>query len=383
MTPDKKRLPVAPVLKVEVPEAPDVTLQPSQVAGSGEGFYKVPSSPATDLIHKVLGSGGDLANLPTKGKSVSHGTQLSIFELAEKRQIISESNAASITIELADVDKLTGTNKAAKKMFVFALVKINEQAYSGGAFRRNFIGFPLQELVDIGFYSRIQSARYGFRSAADILTSMKIKGSLKKGRNKAPTVEALSVLFTDTVIEKNYCTIYLNERIDWGLLASFYTILPRYAFRLPNRSFDLLYYIFYLARQNTKAIKKKGSFNISFRALQDRLNLPSEKGNTDPQRTIKEPIEKAITDIEEANRNSEFTMTPMYDDTLPIADYLNSGYLKIELKGGYAADFIALAEEQTKQVAVAAKRKKTIEDNARIKALADKMKEEEAPPADE
>lgn len=69
-------------------------------------------------------------------------------------------------------------------MFVFSLIKMNEQAFSGGTLRRNYIQFPLQELIKIGYYRRPQSARKGFNDAMDILTSLKLKGTLQKGKKK-------------------------------------------------------------------------------------------------------------------------------------------------------------------------------------------------------
>jgi hypothetical protein len=57
---------------------------------------------------------------------------------------------------------------------------------------------------------------------------------------------------------------------------------------------------FYLARQRVRDIEEKGYFTIGLRAVQERLNLPSEVGNKDPQRTIKELLEEAVTAIEEA-----------------------------------------------------------------------------------
>lgn len=168
------------------------------------------------------------------------------------------------------------------------------------------------------------------------------------------------MLFTGARIERGQCLIFFNPRISWGFLTQYFTILPSYYFRLPNRASDLLYYIFYLARQRVKEIEDRGYFTISMRAVQERLNLPSEVGNKDPHRTIKEPVEEAITAIEEASKDIEFTITPYYDIEAPISEYLDNGYLKIELKGKYAKDFIELSKDTTKQIQTAERRREAI-----------------------
>jgi hypothetical protein len=340
-------------------------------------FYNVPSSPATDTILKVIGTGSEINSLPSRNRSVNHNRTIEVYQNGQKRQIVVTGETSTITLELSDIDKLIGTNKQAKKMFILSLIKTNEQAFSDGSMRRNFVQFPLQELIDIGYYSRPQSARKGFNDAMEVLTSLKVKGTLKKGKKNTIEQSAIEVLFTGANIKKGTCTIFLNERINWGFVSSFYTVLPRYYFRLSNRASDLLYYIFYIARQRTKDIESRGYFTISMRAIQERLNLPSEIGNANPDRTIKKPIEDAVEAIEEASNDKEFNIELHYKEGAPIASYLSNGYLKIELKGEYAKDFIALSKEKAKQIEKHERKKEEIIEKAIIKKVADNMEKEE------
>lgn len=362
---------------IELVQTPEASIDLLTEKDRQRDFYNVPTSPATDTILKVMGTGADLATLPARTKEVNHNQKIEVLQSGNKRQVIVTSDVSTVTLELSDIDKLVGSNKAAKKMFVFALIKMNEQAFSSGTMRRNYIQFPLHELIDIGYYSRIQSARRGFNDAMDVLTSLKVKGTLQKGKKKTVEQSAIEVLFTGANIKKSACTIYLNERINWGFIATFYTILPRYYFRLRNRASDLLYYIFYLARQKVREIEERGYFTISLRAVQERLDLPSEIGNNNPERTIKQPIEDAITEIEEASNDPEFTITPIYNMDDPISTYLSNGYLKIELAGKYAQDFIALSRETAKQIRTAEKRRETIAQKALAINLAKKIEGEE------
>lgn len=333
-----------------------------------EPFYNVPTSPATNLFLEVLENGQNLTAL--KNKKVSHSQTIEVLGNGNARQVIATTDKATITLELSDIDKLIGTNKPAKKMFIYTLIKLNEQAFSNGDLKRNYIQFPLQELIDIGFYSRPQSARKGFNDAMDILTSFKIKGTLQKGRKKTIEQSAIAVLFPYAEIKKGTCTITVNDKINWNFITQFYTIVPRNSFKLGNRAFDLQYYIFYLARQNVKKIEDKGYFTISLRAIQQKLSLPMETDTVNPYRDIMEKgILKAVEEIKDSIDSTEYKLSLVYDANQPIASYLSNGYLKVELKGSYATRFIEISKNQAKQIETAQKRKQTIQD----KAIAMKM----------
>lgn len=344
-------------------------------------FYNVPDSTASNLILETLGAGAAIADLPARKRQVNHSTTLEVLERGKRRQVSLKTQKASVTIELADIDKLTGSNKPAKKLFVLALIKANEQAIHDGQLTKNYISFPLQELIDTGFYSTPQSARKGFNAGMDTLTSLKIKGHIQQTKKKGSSIDALEVLFTGARIERGQCTIFFNERISWSFIAQYFTILPRYYFRLPNRASDLLYYIFYLARQHTKDIEERGYFTISFRAIQHRLQLPSEVGNNNPDRTIKQPIEEAIEQIEDGHSglygNEDFSLLPVYDEYAPIANFLDNGYLRVELKGSFAETFIAISKDTAKQIEAAQKRQARITEKAIAINTAKKLEAEE------
>ncbi len=331
-------------------------------------FYNVPDSTASNLILETLGAGENIADLPARKKQINHNTTYEVLEDGRKRQVSLVNPKAKVTIELADIDKLTGSNKPAKKLFVLSLIKANEQAIFDGQLTKDYISFPLQELIDIGFYKTPQSARTGFKAGMDALTSLKIKGHIQQTKKKGSSIDALEVLFTGARIERGQCTIYFNERISWSFIAQYFTILPRYYFRLPNRASDLLYYIFYLARQHTRDIEERGYFTIGFRAIQHRLQLPSEIGNTRPQQTIKQPIEDAIEELETEHSNlygnTEFSLLPVYDEAASIKDYLDNGYLRVGLTGAFAQTYIEISKDTAKKIEQAEKRQARITEKA-------------------
>ena len=343
-------------------------------------FYNMPNSPASNLFLDVLGAGADVADLPDRKRQVNHNTEYDVSENGKRRLVTLMSQKASVTIELTDIDKITGSNKAAKKLFVLFLIKANEQAIHNGQLTKDYISFPLQELVDIGFYTTPQSARKGFRAGFDALKSVEIGGKVQKTKKREITQEGVRVLFTGYDIDKGQCVVYLNNHMNWAFLIQYFTILPSYYFRLPNRASDLLYYIFFLARQHTKDIEERGYFTISFRAIQHKLQLPNEVGSPNPQRDIKDAIENAIEQLEiehsKTYGNTDFSLLPVYDEKAQIADYLNNGYLKVELKGAFAEKFIAISKDTTKQIETAQKRQARITERAVAINTAKKLESE-------
>ena len=306
-------------------------------------FFDLPNSSASHLLFDILVAGENIANIPKRKKHVNHSTKYEVKASGNKRQVSMENyqGTAKVTVELADINIL---NKAGKKLLILSMIKANEQSLHNGELTRDYISFPLQELVDYGLYSRLSGARKGFAIGTDALTSIKIKGTIRKTKKSTATIQALEVPFTGAKIENNQCFIYLNNRIDWKFLAQYFTKIPKYYFKLSNRASDFLYYIFYLARQHTNEIAERGYFTVSFRAIHSLLQLPDPSTARNPQRDIKEVIENAITEIETEHNttygNKELSFALVYSEQAGISEYLDNGYLKVSLSGTFAEFFI-------------------------------------------
>ena len=343
-------------------------------------FYSMPDSTTTHLIYQGLNAGANMADLKDRMELVDKKKALVPQHSGDQSRLVYTANDSNIIIDFDDIRKLTGKNTPAKKFFVLTLIKANEQAIFNGVLKQDYVSFPLQELVDLGFYQSTDSARRGFNQAMETLTSIKARGRIKrKGKKKDEILtgagDAGEVLFTgwDRIIGKGQCIVYLNHRINWDFIAQYFTLLPAYYFGLPSRPSDLLYYISFLARQNTKKIAETGSFNISFRAIQMFLRLPNENKAPNPYRDIKEAIENAITEIETAHRkalnNKDLQLEPVYNERANIVDYLDNGYLKVYLNGKFAEPYQKMYRETMKKIDQAEKRKqKRIE--AKIKKSA-------------
>lgn len=345
-------------------------------------FFNLPTSSANNVITEILSYKENINQLPIRKKQINHNSLYKVFKDDNKRRVTFKNDNAEIVIELENIEKIMGKKNPAMKFFVLSLIKANEQALHDGELEKDYVTFPLQELINIGFYKSIDGARRGFLKGTEALTSLKLKGKVRKAKNKEVMIHALEVLFTGAKVDRGQCYIYLNNRIDWSFITQYYSLIPKYYFSLSSRASELLYYIFFLARQNTKDIAENGCFNISFRAIQHRLLLPLENETKNPLRDIKEEIENAITEIEDAhfldygkdNKEVEFSLLQIYNENSSIEEYLNNGYLKIELKGDFAKKFIEINQDTIKQIETAKKRKNKAIEIAIEKKIIEKLK---------
>lgn len=346
------------------------------------GFCVTPSSAAINLMQEVLTSGNDVDSLKDRKALVSNGADYEIFPAGEGRKISYKSDSEKVEISFESISKLAGNNKGVKKLLTLVLTLANEQAAHNGYLFKNYVSFTLVQLVELGMYSSIRSARTGFLNSADKLESMKlsVQAKSKKELSDPDAVKAAGgVLFTYHEINDGICYIYFNEQFNWKTILQYYMVIPPYYFSLSNRGADLLFYICYLARQNCDKIVETGHFCIGFRALQARLQLPHENDTNDPKRTIKDPIETAIEEIEEANHEyfgsaaSEFNIFPVCDDKAPAGIFLDRGYLRVSFNGSLAKNFFSIAESKEKKIKQAANKKERIAEKAQAIKMAKAM----------
>lgn len=343
----------------------------------------LPTSPALTLLYDVLG-GGDLDQLPDRKRSYNRNIQLLVEGQGDKRRISYTKDKTTVSIEIDDFQKIMNRNPQTKKILTRILLRANEQAIHGGELTRTRVSFPLRELVGEGQYKNLETARQGFYNATGTLVGIKVSGKIERGKKKSLGQGRHEVFFTGASVDNATCEIFLNERLNWGLIAPYYTGLPDYYFELPDRAAELLAFIFDLARQNTRRIEEQGYFTIGYRAIQYRLNLPDENTTRNPKRDIKDAIEAAVEQIEEkyckyappiprdatgTDAEPDFSLLPLGDATAPIKKYLDEGKLKVSLKGEYARRFIDLSHKTAAKIEAARKRRERIENRAIEKAL--------------
>ena len=346
-------------------------------------FFRMPSSQHFHTISQVMASSSTIL----QNKAIEGGKDEEWKIETAKGGTLFRITRKSKNSETSIIIKLPGLAKAAaptRKYFRFILAQIAENYdFSAKQFKVKEISFTLQSIVDIGGYKNINTARDALKKAAGQLMSMKVYAAhdvIVKGK-KAHTESITAVLFPTIHRVNDAYIVSLNPDVSWNMLLTTFTYFPKWGFSLPMRAMDLLAHIFFTARQNYKQLMERGYFIIKMRTVHRILALPSEKGNREPKKTIKDPIEKAISDIEDtiaANReeiapHSFLRITPIYNESGGIMEYLDKGYLKIEMGGEYLEPFLKIAKNWKDKLKKAEASRERVIEKAKADALSKKL----------
>ena len=341
------------------------------VVSDGE-YNSLPSTPISSTVYDLLTYGISIDDIQERKDEYTHGNTYKITSKGNKVTVKHEKNNNVSIVSVSDIQKLAGTNRNIKALFIHILSTAHEQAIYDKHLYKKEVSFALQDLVDNGMYKNIRSARKGFENSIDTITDMKISGklivskkktinSMANKQNKEVKRFQLSVLFPTGIIDNSVCYVSLNPDIEWAFVTQFYTLIPCYYARLSNRALDLLIAIFSLIRQ-TSSIKrlleaktdKDRYVKLSYRAIQSILQLPSEIGCSNSGRLIKKPIEDSISEIEEEQakmlNNSDILFEKIENDKTNITNYLSSGELKIYVGGELLAKLTNIGKNRKKRI---------------------------------
>ena len=284
-------------------------------------YFTLPSTCLTNTTKKIL-------NNPTRVGSSRRGQIKQMENYLTKDSVITyKGNDSTLTFTLERTKELfTKKMQSGAKVFNFLLQKLNEQN------RQEVTKFQLIDLVNNGIYANKDSAARGLKTVLDKMYAISIEGITTgyDGRKKEKKTFVKSRIISAFKVSYNECIVSITPIIRESM--PYITLLPNWSYTLNENSFMLLDYIFYLARQNAKQIKETGSFNISLDAIRIHLGLPTiEEAGRDSKKLIFEPIEKAITEIEDSRNGTDIKMTPFYNLSYKhISEYL-AGRLGIEL----------------------------------------------------
>lgn len=231
-----------------------------------------------------------------------------------------------LTFEIKNNFQMKG--KGVKKCVTFLFTK----SLTGNS--RSF-SFDLQDLVNNGMYSDVRNARAGIKNALDTMQGIQISGTVRKG--KRIISQEAGILWYHYSIKNNYVTVSVNENINVEFFATYFALIPQYAYTLTSNSFDLCTYIFMLARQNANSIKEKGYFNISMKRICEYLRLPTPEPGKKfrAKQLVIEPIQKAIAEIIEKSKEQGYNDISIINYSEPYTTYEKwlAGYLQISFTG--------------------------------------------------
>lgn len=310
---------------------------------------KMPTSPLTFMLARVLNA-GPAGPQPSR---INRHEKIEILHSSEQNatQFTRKNKGQEYTVTVYDPEHtLKGGGKALGKLFIYML-----QRWAIAGYRREFT-FPLQDMIDKGIYKSIDTARRGVKTfrGRQGLISLSQMITTGRGENKKKTNTG-GVMFYNIEITNNDVTVSVNDKMPLTLLANFFTMFPLFAYGLSTNAFWIVHYIMYLARQNGDTLEaNKGKFTISIEAVRQYLELPAPKDVTNYKyyERIREPIETALEEIEEAIRQAQqagqdfsMTITPRYENDSSIGAWLD-GDLLIEMPPEQAARFIEIAKKE-------------------------------------
>jgi hypothetical protein len=320
-----------------------------------ELYNTLPSTAMVDLCVDSFNYGADIKEIPDR-KSLYSKANITCQETSEGFTITSNNGSTVASVTIPDISRLGRNNKDFQKLFLLFMVKVKEQAVADdGNLRKTYIEIPLQEFVDKGFYSSVESARKCVRKVCPRMGIFSISGKTGLRGRKTVLEEGGNSPFIGWRIRNSILFIGLNSNMSWHILTYFYTLIPAYYPKLSSRALTLLYKIAFLYRQstNTNKIKRNGFFTISYRAIQYYLNLPQETKTTNPRRDIRKRITETIQEIEDMERNTnkppEFFLERLDDDRLGISEYLDTGKLKISVCGQLKSELMRLSTSREKK----------------------------------
>ena len=346
-------------------------------------YFSFPNSPASNTMINVVSHAGNLENFANRLEHNSHSTQLEFFTPPEgtsrdlSQRVKYSTDNTETTIHLDNIDLFTKANKPLKKILTYTLVKLSKENVSAMREHDISISFPLEDFVELGCYKTLRTARQAFNQAKNPLTSIKIEGVVRdKKEMKQITDSGIEVLFTGAHIKNGIVEIYLNKRINWEVFAlQYFSILPKTYFSLSDNAADTLLNIVMLARKRLNDIGKNGYFNMSFRTLQQILDLPSESETKNPGRDIKEPILNALSEISKME-NGDIVIEPIFNSNGNIMEFLEEGYARVSLHNEYLEYFEDLAKTKRTKIENTMKKREEIAEKAKVKALANKIEKE-------
>lgn len=328
-------------------------LQNPRTAGAilkGGEYNSVPSGQYLFLLDAVITHTAAQRNfkfeVTKSGRKISDRDKaLSVIKTKNGFSVTETKKGSVVSVSIINRDLIKST--AAVKLFIFLLEKAAQQNFAP------VIHFQLKELVNRGMYSSIRNARAGFESHIEGVKTLQIGGKIENGKK---TIDQESgVLFYHHKIHQNGVSVWVNENFDIEYLASYYTMLPAWAWSLSSGAFELVLYIFMRARAN-----KKSSFNLSFSMIRERLALPTreeyaaEGKKFKAGQYVKSPILKAIDEIMgkiESSKDEIIKLDPhqlLNDESLE--EWLNKSYLKITIKGEYKEALERIQKKQHKAI---------------------------------
>lgn len=325
-------------------------------------YFSTPTGIVIELTEKTLMNSQNIPRMANRFQNVRHTSdkRLEVFLSEDRNSVRISQSSKEYNAELVLPASVlhNGFPDVTKKLFRFIMTKICQTSFINGQLVLPYVEFNLQELVDCGFYSSVDSARNHIIEALDSLLWVAVGGSrvVGKGKNKKIHSWDHGNLFVNHTLNNNIVHVDLNTVKDWSFLISQYQIMPFYLYSLSSRAYALCEAVFYYCRVNAKNfVKTDGELTINNRIIQQYLSLPDVSDTKNPGRDIKQAVEKAVDEINSCETNTKSFKLELYNNpSWSVADWLSQGYLIVHLGEQYLKTYMNIANKRTSLINKAA-----------------------------
>lgn len=298
-------------------------------------YSVLPTSPVTEFIKKTFIYMGGIVPM---NKNIKLKRSVNLESGGIEYNYSNKQENYVVYFENPKILESQKNNLAFRKALNFMLIKSNEQN------NPTHIYFDLEEYQNMNGYKSKDTAYRAAKKNLDALRTISVGGVIERGgkeiRNKT------SYVFIAKDVSYNQC--YVECKPEYiQMLSQYFSILPKWAGELNTKAYDLLDYIFLMARQkqNIAKIQAESSFNISLKSINERIGGHKPEETTRHTEYIIDPLLNAIEEIEEKQRGERIYITPIF----PEGEYKNGydfleGYLQIEL-GEEARKYFCLRNE--------------------------------------
>ena len=351
--------------------APAVVKADTNLVYGNENAPAMPNTSYFDLFFRALTSPQHIGS----GHISNSHEKITVTKTENAITIKRDIKGKGGRVEESQIIKMSNFNlkKRNKNTILIFCYLFQTLAQTPGA---NCAYMSYKELVDVGIYDTVDGARRGINNFYEFFygggttPGVSISGKFKTSQRKSHQQKE-RVLITGRDVEEGGQVIYLNPDLNLSIFTAYTSFLPLWSYRLENLdAFLLVRYIFFTARmkggsfetpdradQNPKHNYKY--FTLTFDSVRDALGLPAPADVTGRKykERIKDPIEKAIEDIElviaqinDPEKSILVTLTPQgTDDAANIAEYLRCK-LEIGIVDTFANSFIEAARKHEKHV---------------------------------
>lgn len=324
-----------------------------------------------DFVNLIMQSASNADN-PRRLEAVSkksHSQQLSIFEMKDETgELIIKKEDATIILDgkpkkveyRINVNGLKRTKQSQNfhKLFDFVCRQILLNCSEEG---NRSITIFYQQLVDEFIFSSIRTARTGFNSFLEQLSTLQLDAFLVD--DEMHIKQYIPPFIISNI--RNAVVLYIDQRINVNFFTSYTTVMPMWANKLAPNAYILLRYLYSMARTNGN-----NKFKISFEMCRITLGLPTieecrKKGNY--KQRIQEPITEAYMQIIDGLHNYDklaydknyLSITPHNEEETPISNWLKNGYFEVSLNAQYADKIAEIAGKRQEKLEASTKKRKS------------------------